>query len=275
MTKKYYLLKALASLLAMIFGFSATVAAQYGAIETTYKINGNINDLLSNVPIANIKVSMKSQDNASTTVQSDSLGHFEFAMYQWALDNTYYFTAEDIDGGAGGGDYLPKDTTLPLGYEDFQRGDPRGHWQVEKTCRYQVNLKLPKAVFVADTVNAPVNPPADSSEISPQPILLPRDTLLLSTAEVAAQDPTDEWATTEVYPNPTNGLVEIVIEVKLAEEIRLQLYDDTYKVLLERTEQLQSGSNKFSLDLKEYATGNYFLAIIRRDNKVVKKIVKI
>ena len=275
MTKKFYLLKSFATLLAAIFGFSATVAAPYGAIETTYKINGNINDLLSNVPIEGIKVSMKSQDNAPTTTQSDSLGHFEFAMYQWALDNTYYFTAEDIDGGAGGGDYLSKDTTLRLAYEDFQRGDPRGHWQIEKTCRYEVNLKLPKAAVVADTIDPPINPPLDSNEINPKPILLPKDTLLLSTAELAAQDPVDEWTTTEVYPNPTNGMVEIVMNAKQEDDIRLQLFDEGYKALFERTEHLQPGSNKFTLDLKEYATGNYFLVIIRRDNKVVKKIIKL
>ncbi len=275
MTKKYYLLKALASLLAMIFGFSATVAAQYGVVETIYKINGNINDLLSKVPIENIKVSMKSHDNPKVTTQSDSLGHFEFEMNRWTIDNTYYFTAEDMDGRAGGGDYLPKDTSLRLAYEDFQRGDPRGQWQVEKTCRYQVNLKLPKAAVVADKVDPPLQPPADSNEISPNPILLPNDTLLLSPAEVDAQYPTDEWTLTEVYPNPTNGLVEIVMDVKLAEEIRLQLYDDTYKILLERTEQLQSGRNKFSLDLKEYATGNYFMVMIRRDDRIVKKIIKL
>jgi putative lipoprotein (rSAM/lipoprotein system) len=274
MTKKYYLLKSFASLFAMIFGFSATVAAQYGAIETTYRINGNINDLLSNVPIEGIKVSMKSQDNPKATTQSDSLGHFEFEMYQWALDNTYYFTANDIDGVANGGEYLAKDTSMHMDYADFQRGDPRGHWQIEKTCRYQMNLKLPKAEVKTEPVDPPLKPPLDTNETTFKPILLPKDTLLLSTHEVTSQDPTEEWTLTEVYPNPTTGLVEIVMDAKQSEEISLQLYDDNYKILLERTEHLQSGSNKFAVDLKEYATGNYFLVIMRRDDRVVKKIVK-
>jgi putative lipoprotein (rSAM/lipoprotein system) len=275
MTKKYYLLKSLASLMAMIFGFSATVAAQYGAIETTYKINGNINDYLSDVPLKGIKVSMKANDLLKTTTQSDSLGHFEFEVNGWGVDNTYYFNAEDIDGAANLGSYLPKDTSLQLDYADFQQTEPRGHWQIERKCRYEVNLRLPKAEVATDTVDPPVKPTAGKDSIHPELIVLPKDTLPVVAPEVTTEIPLEDWTMAEVYPNPTNGLVEIVIESRMAEEISLQLYDDNYKALFEKTEHLQIGSNQFTVDLKGYPAGNYFLMVIRRDNRMVKKIVKI
>lgn len=275
MTKKYYLLKSLASLMAIIFGFSATVAAQYGAIETTYKINGNINDYLSHVPLKGIKVSMKANDFSKTTTQSDSLGHFEFEVNGWGVDNTYYFKTEDIDGAANLGAYLPKDTSLRLNYVDFQQTEPRGHWQIEKKCRYEVNLRLPKAEVATDTIDPPVKPKAGEDSIHPEPVVLPKDTLLTAAPEVTTEIPLEDWTLTEVYPNPTNGLVEIVIDVKLPEEISMQLFDDSYKILFERTEHLQIGSNQFTVDLKSYPAGNYFLIMIRRDIKIVKKIVKI
>jgi hypothetical protein len=209
MIKKYFLLKSFASLLAMIFGFSATVSAQYGVMETTYKIDGNINELLSNIPIEDIKVSIKSKENPKTTAQSDSLKQLEIEMQSLALDSTYFITAEDIDGAVYSGKYLPKDT------------------------------------------------------------------LLLGTNEFTAEDPIEEWTLTEVYPNPTNGIVEILIDAKLAEEISLHLYDDTYKLMFQRTLQLQAEDNHFQVDLKSYSAGNYFLVLIRRDNRIVKKIIKL
>jgi hypothetical protein len=209
MTKKYYLLKSIASLLAMIFGFSATVSAQYGVMETTYKIDGNINELLSNIPIEGIKVSMKSKEIPKITAQSDSLMQLEIELQSPALDSTYFITSEDIDGAVFAGKYLPKDT------------------------------------------------------------------LLLGTNEYNAEDPTEECTLTEVYPNPTHGIVEIVIDAKLGEEISLQLLDDSYKLMFERTVQLQAGVNHFQVDLKSYSAGNYFLVVIRRDNRMVKKIIKL
>jgi putative lipoprotein (rSAM/lipoprotein system) len=275
MGKKCFILKSIVSALAFIFGFSVTVAAQYGVVETTFKINGNVKDLLSNVPIESIKVSMRCKENSIADTQSDSMGHFEFEMYSWPLANTYYFTTEDIDGVEHSGEFMPKDTSLHLSYEDFQNPKSHGNWHVERNCRYEVNLKLSKEAEKTDFINIPVNEPVDKNNINPEPILLPKDTLLLSESKDKTEIQIETWSLTEVYPNPTNGLSEIVIDAKISEVLHLQLFDDAYNMLIERTEYLEPGINKFMIDLQRYSAGNYFLVILKKDRRIVKKIIKL
>ena len=271
----YFILRSFASLLALLFGFSAKVAAQYGIIETTYKIDGLITDSEKKLPIEGIKISMKNHNFQNATTQSDSSGRFEFLLYDHQIGNTYYFTAEDIDGAWHRGEFLPNDTTMQINPSDFLPPESNGHWEYERKYRQEINLKLEKKVVNNDTTAPAKQPPKDEEAINDNPIVIPKDSLLIESARPNIEIPSDDWTIADIFPNPTAGKVEILIESQTEEELTLQLFDNNSKALLENTEHLQTGTNHFILDLKEFPAGNYLLIVLKKDNKIVKKIIKL
>ncbi|MBK8144453.1 MAG: T9SS type A sorting domain-containing protein [Bacteroidetes bacterium] len=69
----------------------------------------------------------------------------------------------------------------------------------------------------------------------------------------------------KVYPNPTENILNVESFENVETSISYQLFDATGKVV--RSENLiwHAGTNKVSLDLKNYAAGSYYL-IIRKPN---------
>ena len=144
-------------------------------------------------------------------------------------------------------------------------------------CKYrqEINLKLEKKVVNNDTTAPAKQPPKDEEAINDNPIVIPKDSLLIESARPNIEIPSDDWTIADIFPNPTAGKVDILIESQTEEELTLQLFDNNSKALLENTEHLQTGTNHFILDLKEFPAGNYLLIVLKKDNKIVKKIIKL
>jgi hypothetical protein len=70
----------------------------------------------------------------------------------------------------------------------------------------------------------------------------------------------------KVYPNPTENILNVESFENAEAEISYQLFDATGKVILNRLIMSQAGSNKLTLDLKNYAAGSYYL-MIRKPNE--------
>mgnify|MGYP000976033121 CR=1 FL=1 len=70
----------------------------------------------------------------------------------------------------------------------------------------------------------------------------------------------------KVYPNPTENILNVESFENAEAEISYQLFDATGKVILNRLIMSQAGSNKLTLDLKNYASGSYYL-MIRKPNE--------
>jgi len=275
MKRKNFILKSFASLLAFVFGFSSGIMAQYGVMETYYKINGNISDLQNNLPIEGIKVAMKSKDNLKSVTDTDKNGNFSFNMSRWNAENTYFFTAEDLDGEANRGEFMTKDTSLAITYQDFLIGESKSHWDIEKTYRFGVNMKLlKKEEAMKDTAEKTNEPKNAEDSVWVAPLVLPKDTLVIG-ALVNGSANGEGWTMDEIFPNPTSGKVEIRIDSKTDEDFTIQLFDEGYKLLATKAEHLQSGVNVFSLDLEQYARGDYFVVLMRKEGRMVKKVVKL
>lgn len=69
----------------------------------------------------------------------------------------------------------------------------------------------------------------------------------------------------KVYPNPTENILNVESVENVDIEISYQFFDATGKVVLSEKVMWHAGSNKFSLDLKNYAAGSYYL-MIRKPN---------
>ncbi len=65
----------------------------------------------------------------------------------------------------------------------------------------------------------------------------------------------------KVYPNPTENILFVESIEDADADISYQLFDATGKVVLNEKIFWKAGPNKFSLDLKNYAAGAYYLMI--------------
>ncbi|MBK7692059.1 MAG: T9SS type A sorting domain-containing protein [Bacteroidetes bacterium] len=69
----------------------------------------------------------------------------------------------------------------------------------------------------------------------------------------------------KVYPNPTENILNVESFESVEAEISYQLFDATGKVVFNEKVMWHAGSNKVSLNLKNYAAGSYYL-MIRKPN---------
>ena len=69
----------------------------------------------------------------------------------------------------------------------------------------------------------------------------------------------------KVYPNPTENILFVESVENTDADISYQLFDATGKIVLSEKISWKAGPNKFSLDLKNYAAGAYYL-MIRKPN---------
>ena len=73
-----------------------------------------------------------------------------------------------------------------------------------------------------------------------------------------------------IYPNPTNDIVNIILEKGSLKKI--ELYSLTGTLLFNK----ELKSEKYALDLSDYNSGIYYLKVINQDNNLVyTRILKI
>lgn len=69
----------------------------------------------------------------------------------------------------------------------------------------------------------------------------------------------------KVYPNPTENILLVESNENADADISYQLFDAAGKIVLNEKITWKAGPNRFSLDLKNYAAGAYYL-MIRKPN---------
>ncbi len=93
-------------------------------------------------------------------------------------------------------------------------------------------------------------------------------------------DPTglgDQWALNQsyefiLYPNPTNGQLNLRFEEILDESVRIRIYDHLGKVV--RDEFLEANRYEIELDVYELPAGIYFVETGNKDSKSIKRLIK-
>ncbi|MEJ6793429.1 MAG: fibronectin type III domain-containing protein, partial [Flavobacteriales bacterium] len=76
-----------------------------------------------------------------------------------------------------------------------------------------------------------------------------------------------------VYPNPTNGLVNINIDVEKEDSYSIRLVDSFGKKVFDKNESLSRGQVNYQIDLTSYANGVYHLQIINGENVRNERII--
>ncbi|MEI6123924.1 MAG: T9SS type A sorting domain-containing protein [Bacteroidota bacterium] len=279
------LLRTVLWMVAFVFGFGATVVAQYGAIQTSYKVKGCITDSETNLPLAKIKISSNDLEYLFDDAITDVNGNFEIETYYLLFNKPLHLQASDSSGRKSLGRYITKDTSFVLMYQDFLKSEPKGGWAMDKIYRYEVNLKLRKELPLVDSllawvVRKKIMKDLDTSanvEIKPEPQveLQPADLLGIEPFETAVADTQDTFQDIEIYPNPTNTVIHIIIDAKTNEKLVVDLLDNNAKLLLKNEIGIWVGLNQHEIDLENYPAGNYLLVITQAEKRIVKKIIKL
>ncbi len=75
---------------------------------------------------------------------------------------------------------------------------------------------------------------------------------------------------TKVFPNPSNGLISVELDIGNQEPVSVEIWDALARQL--KTVEFQKGTTFFNLDLSEYSNGFYLLVIKTTKNRVSHKI---
>ncbi|HEX8528515.1 MAG TPA: T9SS type A sorting domain-containing protein, partial [Cytophagales bacterium] len=75
-----------------------------------------------------------------------------------------------------------------------------------------------------------------------------------------------------VYPNPTRGIVTLVLPAGLGVPVQLSVYDARGKQLLSRS--LAAGTEKTDVDLSGYAAGLYLIKLETRHGITVRRVFR-
>ena len=73
----------------------------------------------------------------------------------------------------------------------------------------------------------------------------------------------------EVFPNPTNGLIEIVIDGRSDNQTIIQLYSIEGRKILDRS----SDEDNLFLNVSDLINGMYLLELSHKDNQPNRKVV--
>jgi putative lipoprotein (rSAM/lipoprotein system) len=276
-TLKWRILKAFSSIVVLLFGFSTTLMAQYGVVETEYIFKGEVLSANTGERIPGIKLNInRNNDRYYDGNNLDSSGDGTFQIYSFAYSGSseMEITAEDVDGNANGGAFKPASVkVLPQSDEFTNSPNNQGHWH-----RYYEYSKKIIILMEEETPLIPVEPetpePKDTVTISgalTEIIVIP-DSMAGSNSVVTNTDEPQKAAL--IFPNPTKGSVSIEINPSEAQDIVIYLFDSRYRKLKELFVPASECAVRQELDLSPYASGTYYVKIQGKSFNASGKIVK-
>ena len=76
-----------------------------------------------------------------------------------------------------------------------------------------------------------------------------------------------------VYPNPTDGNVDISVTLPTNEQIKIEVFDINGKLLINKQEIPNNNVVKTELNLNDYNKGTYFLKISQKNKSHIQKVI--
>jgi len=141
--------KWLFSLVALIFGFSGSVAAQYGVPENHYLVKGKVISEKCQDAVPQIKITLRATDADGVDHDmpgiTDENGNFSIDNPYIRTYSEYLLIAEDVDGTQNKGDFEPLRQWIVLGTGDFENSTTE-NWDryFESKKLYNFALKMRK-----------------------------------------------------------------------------------------------------------------------------------
>jgi glucan endo-1,3-alpha-glucosidase len=92
-------------------------------------------------------------------------------------------------------------------------------------------------------------------------------------ARIAIMDEPETIEETAIYPNPSQGELNVIYHSSLNTEINILINDINSVTRFSKTLPVKEGENHLVLDLRSLQPGMYFVSLISGDKKVTKKII--
>jgi putative lipoprotein (rSAM/lipoprotein system) len=266
----------------LFFGFSNTVAAQYGVMETTFRINGNVRSQECNIPVKGMKVTLEERygddpvNHYGNSALTDEKGNFCINLYNHYFGDRMRFIVKDIDS-LENGSFNDTAFIIPSSDADFKRID-EGHWNRDYVYIKPVNIQLPTNGI----------PPCPEKLIIKDTLQIVEDLVpAISIPEKAEQNESIELIDTQtemindtihppsivVYPNPDHGAFVIEVESSFETQAGLYIYDASYRLLNRKKIEIMEGMNSYRVVMSDYVPGNYFLIIRGKNIDFSEKII--
>ena len=78
-----------------------------------------------------------------------------------------------------------------------------------------------------------------------------------------------------LYPNPSNGIVNVILPSMNAQNSEIQVYDFSGRLIISQSIQLNSSEQIVQLDASSFTAGMYFIKVATTEGMLQKKFVKI
>ena len=91
---------------------------------------------------------------------------------------------------------------------------------------------------------------------------------------ISALRKSDKFNAISTSPNPTNDMLNIVVETKNEDDLEINLLDVFGKIIQQQKTTVQQGLNNKSLDLQDLPSGIYFLQLQQGTERIIRRIIK-
>lgn len=100
------------------------------------------------------------------------------------------------------------------------------------------------------------------------------DTITIPLGFVSVQEIVEPISDINLYPNPTNNLATLSLQLANEGDITIQVIDITGKIIATETRSdVYSGQQQFMIDATELQNGLYFINIVAGDFKAIRKMI--
>ena len=99
-------------------------------------------------------------------------------------------------------------------------------------------------------------------------------TINICAAAVKTSGDENVYTDARVYPNPTNGITQILFTAQNSERYRVEVADPAGKILNVKEFEAIKGANKINIDLTKYPQGSYFIRLINGETVKIFAVVK-
>lgn len=88
------------------------------------------------------------------------------------------------------------------------------------------------------------------------------------------ENPVQDLQVANAYPNPANDVIKIPVQLRTSQELYLQIFDETGRIVKEEYLNLNAGAKEIVIQTKQLAAGNYIYTITGDKNTVNGKFLK-